>query len=44
LKFRRLDIAAAESSDAWNNAGTGILFCELNTPESADGSIDPKSY
>jgi malate dehydrogenase (quinone) len=29
LKFRRLDIAAAESSDAWNNAGTGILFCEL---------------
>jgi len=42
--FERLDIAAAESSDAWNNAGTGhSAFCELNyTPESADGTIDPK--
>jgi malate dehydrogenase (quinone) len=42
--FERLDIAAAESSDAWNNAGTGhSAFCELNyTPEKADGSIDPK--
>lgn len=42
--FERLDQAAAESSDAWNNAGTGhSAFCELNyTPESADGSIDPK--
>lgn len=42
--FERLDIAAAESSDAWNNAGTGhSAFCELNyTPEGADGSIDPK--
>ncbi|HEY6142125.1 MAG TPA: malate:quinone oxidoreductase [Flavobacterium sp.] len=42
--FERLDEAAAESSDAWNNAGTGhSAFCELNyTPESADGSIDPK--
>lgn len=40
--FERLDIAAAESSDAWNNAGTGhSAFCELNyTPERADGSID----
>lgn len=40
--FERLDVAAAESSDAWNNAGTGhSAFCELNyTPESADGSID----
>ncbi len=38
----RLNAAAAESSDAWNNAGTGhSAFCELNyTPESEDGSID----
>lgn len=42
--YERLDMAAAESSDAWNNAGTGhSAFCELNyTPESNDGSIDPK--
>ncbi|MFH6996935.1 malate:quinone oxidoreductase [Flavobacterium sp. FlaQc-57] len=42
--YERLDVAAAESSDAWNNAGTGhSAFCELNyTPEKADGSIDPK--
>ncbi|WP_035673419.1 malate:quinone oxidoreductase [Flavobacterium sp. 83] len=42
--YERLDIAAAESSDAWNNAGTGhSAFCELNyTPESEDGSISPK--
>jgi len=41
--YERLDIAAAESSDAWNNAGTGhSAFCELNyTPESEDGSISP---
>ena len=40
--FERLDSAAAESSDAWNNAGTGhSAFCELNyTPERPDGSID----
>lgn len=40
--FERLDSAAAESSDAWNNAGTGhSAFCELNyTPEKPDGSID----
>lgn len=40
--FERLDGAAAESSDAWNNAGTGhSAFCELNyTPERADGSIE----
>ncbi|RAV98495.1 malate:quinone oxidoreductase [Pseudochryseolinea flava] len=40
--FERLDIAAAESSDAWNNAGTGhAAFCELNyTPQGKDGSID----
>ncbi|MCB9676201.1 MAG: malate dehydrogenase (quinone) [Alphaproteobacteria bacterium] len=40
--FERLDSAAAESSDAWNNAGTGhSAFCELNyTPEAPDGSVD----
>src|ERR1051325_4291043 len=40
--YERLDGAAAESSDAWNNAGTGhSAFCELNyTPERPDGSID----
>jgi malate dehydrogenase (quinone) len=37
-----LDGAAEESSDAWNNAGTGhAALCELNyTPERSDGSID----
>ncbi len=41
--YERLDNAAAESSDAWNNAGTGhSAFCELNyTPEGPDGSINP---
>ena len=40
--YERLDTAAAESSDAWNNAGTGhSAFCELNyTPELPDGSIE----
>lgn len=40
--FERLDEAGTESSDAWNNAGTGhAAFCELNyTPQQADGSID----
>ncbi len=40
--FERLDEAGMESSDAWNNAGTGhAAFCELNyTPEKPDGSID----
>ncbi len=40
--IERLDGAAAESSDPWNNAGTGhSALCELNyTPEQADGSID----
>ncbi len=39
--IERLDGAAAESSDAWNNAGTGhAAFCELNyTPEMEDGSV-----
>ncbi len=40
--FERLDAVAAESSDAWNNAGTGhSAFCELNyTPQKKDGSVD----
>src|SRR5215203_6011280 len=40
--FERLDEAGTESSDAWNNAGTGhAAFCELNyTPQKSDGSID----
>ncbi len=40
--FERLDEVAAESSDAWNNAGTGhSALCELNyTPQRADGSVD----
>lgn len=38
----RLSEAAVESSDAWNNAGTGhSAFCELNyTPETKTGTID----
>jgi len=38
----RLDAAGAESSDAWNNAGTGHSgLCELfYTPQQPDGSID----
>ncbi len=38
----RLDGAAGESTEAWNNAGTGhAAFCELNyTPEKPDGSVD----
>src|SRR5690554_1446511 len=37
--IERLDQAAVESSDAWNNAGTGhSAFCELNyTPETNTG-------
>ena len=40
--IERLDEVAGESSDAWNNAGTGhAALCELNyTPERPDGSID----
>lgn len=40
--FEKLDDVAIESSNAWNNAGTGhSALCELNyTPEMADGSID----
>jgi malate dehydrogenase (quinone) len=37
-----LESAAQESSNAWNNAGTGhAALCELNyTPQKSDGSID----
>ncbi len=37
--IEKLDQAAVESSDAWNNAGTGhSAFCELNyTPETENG-------
>lgn len=40
--YERLDRVAGESSDAWNNAGTGhSALCELNyTPQREDGSID----
>jgi malate dehydrogenase (quinone) len=40
--YERLNVVAGESSDAWNNAGTGhSAFCELNyTPQKEDGSID----
>ncbi|WP_037503447.1 malate:quinone oxidoreductase [Sphingobacterium deserti] len=39
--IERLDLVAAESSDAWNNAGTGhSALCELNyTPEQPDGTV-----
>lgn len=42
--FEKLDAVASESSNAWNNAGTGhSALCELNyTPEAADGSIDAR--
>jgi malate dehydrogenase (quinone) len=37
-----LDSIAQESSDPWNNAGTGhAALCELNyTPQNPDGSVD----
>lgn len=43
--FERLGDVALESSNPWNNAGTGhSALCELNyTPERADGSIDISS-
>lgn len=42
LMVERLAHVAAESSDAWNNAGTGHAgYCELNyTPMDDDGTID----
>jgi malate dehydrogenase (quinone) len=42
--FERLDQVALESSNPWNNAGTGhAALCELNyMPDSSDGSLpDP---
>lgn len=43
VAFERLSDVALESSNAWNNAGTGhAALCELNyTPEGKDGTIDP---
>ncbi len=40
--YERLPTIGSESSDAWNNAGTGhSAFCELNyTPQKEDGTID----
>ena len=40
--YERLSDVALESSNPWNNAGTGhSALCELNyTPERADGSVD----
>jgi malate dehydrogenase (quinone) len=39
--YERLDRVAGESSDAWNNAGTGhSALCELNyTPKDDDGNV-----
>ena len=43
--YEALGDVAQESSNPWNNAGTGhSALCELNyTPERADGSIDTSS-
>lgn len=40
--YETLDSAAQESSNAWNNAGTGhAALCEMNyTPKCTDGHID----
>jgi malate dehydrogenase (quinone) len=41
--YERLDQPALESSDAWNNAGTGhSAFCELNYTPEIEGKIDSK--
>lgn len=42
LMIERLPEAAAESTDAWNNAGTGHAgYCELNyTPADSAGNVD----
>lgn len=41
--YERLDKPGLESSDAWNNAGTGhSAFCELNYTPEIDGKIDSK--
>lgn len=41
--FERLNRPGLESSDPWNNAGTGhAALCELNySPAAKDGSVDP---
>jgi malate dehydrogenase (quinone) len=43
--YERLGDVAVESSNPWNNAGTGhSALCELNyTPERSDGTIDSSS-
>lgn len=42
LILEKLENVAQESSDTWNNAGTGhSALCELNyTPQNSDGSVD----
>ncbi len=42
LMVERLESVALESSDGWNNAGTGHAgYCELNyTPQDADGRVE----
>ncbi len=42
ILVERLDHVAHESTDGWNNAGTGHAgYCELNyTPETADGGVE----
>src|ERR1700744_4409787 len=42
VMFEMLEDCAQESSEAWNNAGTGhAANCELNyTPQRPDGSVD----
>ncbi|MFC4222588.1 malate:quinone oxidoreductase [Lysinibacter cavernae] len=41
--YEKLGEVAQESTNAWNNAGTGhAALCELNyMPQAADGSVDP---
>lgn len=43
LMLEKMPEVARESSDAWNNAGTGhAAYCELNyTPAKSDGTVDP---
>ena len=42
VMFETLDDCGQESSEAWNNAGTGhAANCELNyTPQRPDGTVD----
>lgn len=42
IMVERLDHVAHESTDGWNNAGTGHAgYCELNyTPQNEDGSVE----